>query len=272
MSEDERPPEPREIPHGAGPVVPDAPGAADPDEPELESVDAVLLDMGGVVLDLGEARGLPWGELERRGRVELLDLIRESGGAADEAALERSLFAPWRREYEARYRRGREAPWEPHVERLRRWTGAGAEPGALLEAWAGPYLRGLRTVSGAQEALGRLVAADLSLGLVSNVPLPGRFFRRVLEEQGVAAFFDSLCFSYDEGVRKPSPQLPRRALEALGTEPSRAILVGDRRSADVAAARAAGLRSVWVRSADGQGPEPDATIGSIVELPALLGL
>jgi putative hydrolase of the HAD superfamily len=269
MTDDDRP---REIPHGAGPPASDGPGAAGAVETELAAVEAVLLDMGGVILDLGEARGLPWGELDRRGRQALLKLVRETGGEADEATLERLLFAPWRREYARRYARGREAPWEPHVERLHRRTGAAASPEALLEAWAGPYLHGLRTVSGAREALGRLVAADLSLALVSNVPLPGRFFRQALEEQGVSAFFDSLCFSYDEGTRKPSPGLLHRALEALGTEAPRAVLVGDRRSTDVAAGRAAGLRTVWVRSLDEEGPEPEATIGSIVELPELLGL
>ncbi len=269
MSDDDRP---REIPHGAGPAAPDGSGAVDPGEAELVSVEAVLLDMGGVILGLGEARGLPWGELDRRGREALLSLIRETGGEADETTLERFLFAPWRREYARRYSRGREAPWEPHAERLRRRTGASSSPEALLEAWAGPYLGGLRAVSGAQEALGRLITADLSLAVVSNVPLPGRLYRRVLEEQGVSAFFDRLCFSYDEGTRKPSPGLLRRALEALEAEAPRAVLLGDRRSTDVAAGRAAGLRTVWVRSPDDQGPEPNATIGSIVELPELLGL
>ncbi len=266
MSDDGAPP-------GAAGAEPAAePVAFEPDEPELETVEAVLLDMGGVILDLGEARGLPWGELDRRGRLDLLELVRGTGGEADDPSLDRLLFEPWRREYAQRYRRGREASWGPHVARFRRRTGAAAEPRSFLEAWAGPYLKGLRTVSGAQEALGRLVSAGLSLALVSNVPLPGRLFRRVLEDQGVAAFFDSLCFSYDEGTRKPSPGLARRALERLGTDASRALVVGDRRSTDVAAARAAGLRAVWVRSRDELGPDPDATIGSVVELPELLGL
>lgn len=243
-------------------------------DPELDSrrVRAVLLDMGGVILDLGQARGLPWGELERRGREGLLSLLEETGGEAAEGDLDRLLFTPWRREHDRRYRRGREAPWQPHAARLGRGTGSSAPPDRLLAAWAGPYLDGLRAVSGAQEALARLVAGDLSLALVSNVPLPGRFFERVLEGQGLAAFFVSLHFSYDEGARKPGPVLVQRALEALDAAPEEAVLVGDRRSADVPAGRAAGLTTVWVRSPDDEGPEPDAVIGSAVELPALLGV
>lgn len=236
------------------------------------AVRAVLLDMGGVILDLGEARGLPWGELERRGREELLTLLEETGGEASDDDLDRLLFTPWSREYGRRYRRGREAPWQRHAARLARGTGSSAPPEKLLGAWAGPYLEGLRAVSGAQEALARLVAGDFTLALVSNVPLPGRFFERVLEGQGVAAFFTSLHFSYDEGARKPGPALVQRALEALDARPEEAVLVGDRRSTDVAAGRAAGVATVWVRSPDDEGPEPDAVIGSVVELPALLGV
>jgi len=235
---------------------------------------AVLLDMGGVVLDLGEARGLPWGELDRQGRKALLDRIEEAGGSADEADLDRWLFEPWRRGYARRTRTGREERWGAHLARLQRRAGCRTTRGSLLGAWAGPYLRGIRPVSGAQEALGRLVAADLRLGLVSNVPLPGSLFERVLVREGLAAFFGVLCFSYDRRARKPGPLLLQRALESLGVEPDEAVMVGDRRSTDVAAGRAAGLRTVWVTGSggDADGPEADATIGSLAELPELLGL
>jgi FMN phosphatase YigB (HAD superfamily) len=240
--------------------------------PSSGAIHAVLLDMGGVVLDLGEGGGLPWGELERRGREELLARIEESGGRASEADLDRLLFTPWRRVHDRRYALGREAAWQPHVERLGRRTGAEVPPERLLAAWAGPYLGSLRTLSGVEETLARLVAADLALALVSNVPLPGRYFAQVLEAQGVASFFGSLHFSYDAGTRKPAPGLVRAALEALGAEPESALLVGDRRSTDVAAARAAEIATVWVESGDEEGPEPDAIIGSLAELPALLGI
>lgn len=240
--------------------------------PSSGTLRAVLLDMGGVVLDLGDGGGLPWGELDRRGREELLALIGETGGKATEPDLDRLLFTPWWRGHARRYRRGREAPWRPHLERLRRVSGAEAPPDRLLAAWAGPYLRSLRPLSGVQETLARLVAADLLLALVSNVPLPGRYFERVLEEQGVASFFQSLHFSYDAGTRKPAPGLVEAALAGLKIERDAAVFVGDRRSTDMAAGRAAEIATVWVRSEDTDGPEADAEIGSLAELPGLLGV
>lgn len=236
------------------------------------AVRTVLVGMGGVVLDLGEGGGLPWGELERRGREELLAAVQEGGGQVSEEDLDRLLFVPWRRGYERRYRLGREAPWYPHLARLRRVAGAQVSAGRLLSAWAGPYLRSLRPTSGAEEALARLAAADLSLALVSNVPMPGGLFEGVLETHGLDVFFQSLHFSYDAGTRKPAPGLVWAALDALGAEADSALLVGDRRSTDVAAGRAAEVATVWIESSDVDGPEPDATIGSLAELPSLLGL
>ena len=239
--------------------------------PGRTTLRAVLVDMGGVVLDLGEGGGRPWGDLDRRGREELLELVHETGGRASEEDLERWLLRPWRRGYDRRYRLGREAPLQPHFERLGRLSGSSAPPERLLAAWAGPYLRGLRPMSGAEDALARL-AAELPLALVSNVPLPGRCFQEVLAEQGLAPHFRSLHFSYDAGGRKPGPQLVLAALASVEAPPEAAVLVGDRRSTDVAAGRAAGVATVWIRSADEAGPEPDADIGSLAELPALLGV
>lgn len=244
-------------------------GAALPDRSALQ---AVLLDMGGVILDLGEGGGRPWGELDARGRSELLELIRETGGRASGEDLQRCVFTPWLRVYERRYRLGREAPILPHFERLARVSGASAPPERLLGAWVGPYQRDLRTLSGVEDALARLAAAGLRLGLVSNVPLPGRFFEEVLAERALASCFRSLHFSYDDGTRKPGPRLVLSALKAVGAPPEAAVFVGDRRSTDVAAGRAAGTATVWVRTGDDHGPEPDAEIGSLAELPALLGL
>lgn len=244
--------------------------AARVERPGSGTVRVVLLDLGGVVLDMGEAAGRPWGELDRRGREALLALLAERGRGASEGDLDRLLFTPWKRGYDRRYRVGREAPWSPHLERLARATGADAPPDRLLEVWAEPYLSSLRPVTGAQEALARLRSANLALAAVSNVPLPGRFFGRVLDEQGLGAFFQNLQFSYDAGTRKPAPGLVRAALEALEAEPASAVLVGDRRSTDIAAARAAEIASVWIESADAEGPEPDATIRSLADLPALL--
>lgn len=79
---------------------------------------------------------------------------------------------------------------------------------------------------------------------------------------------------------KPSPAFYQLALEAAGTKPTRAVMVGDDLRSDVAGAKAVGLRAVLVRTGKGGGPpppeaeraEPDAIIDSLASLPDLLGI
>ena len=234
------------------------------------NVRAVLLDMGGVLLAMRNESGLPEGEADAAGRAALLALLRERGGHAEEGDLERLLFAPWRTEYRLRYERQREAEWGPHVERLIAATGARVSPDEVLAAWFRPYGEGLRPLAGAAEALRELRAHGLALGLVSNVALPGELYRRRLAAHDLAEPFATFRFSCDEGSRKPAPAMLLSALAALGATPAEAVMVGDRKKSDVAAGRAAGTRTVWLRSHHDDGPEPDATIGSLAELRAAL--
>jgi HAD superfamily hydrolase (TIGR01509 family) len=231
---------------------------------------AVLLDMGGVLLSLGPEGGLPESRFDWRGREALLRLLQERGGNSTLDDLERLLFAPWRFEYEQRYELGREARWEPHLKRLRRAARVRMRDRTMLAAWFRPYGDQLGALPGAVETLATLRDRGLRLALCSNVPLPGVLYRRLLVRHGLAEAIASFHFSYDEGTRKPSPALLRSALKALDLSPTQAVMVGDRRSSDVVAGRAAGMRTVWIRSADGGGPAADHTIRGIVELPALL--
>jgi HAD superfamily hydrolase (TIGR01509 family) len=227
---------------------------------------AVLLDMGGILLSLANARGLPDSRLDWRGREALLRAIRDAGGRATGALLDEVLFGPWRRDYDRRYEIGHEATWEPHLERLRRRAGAELADLDLLRTWFRPYGEHLTPVPGALDALQALSARRLPLAICSNVPLPGALYREILERHGLTVGIESYHYSYDERSRKPSPQMLRRALEAFGVPPEEAVMVGDRRSSDVAAGRAAGTATIWLRTEDGGGPAADLTIESMAEL------
>lgn len=237
----------------------------------MRALRAALLDMGGVLLDFSAADGLPAGRADFRGREALLSRLRDGGPARlSQDDLERLLYAPWRRDYARRYETGREADWHPHLARLRRFARRRFSDRTLLSTWFDPYGETVEALPGAVAAVGALGALGLDLALVSNVPLPGEHYRRVLARHGLVRPFAALCFSYDEGTRKPSPALLQRALAALGVRPEEAIMVGDRRSADVAAGRAAGVATVWLRSTDVAGPQPDLELGRLAELPAAL--
>jgi HAD superfamily hydrolase (TIGR01549 family) len=231
---------------------------------------AVLLDMGGVLLAMGNEAGLPQGAFDAAGRAALLALLAERGGRADDADLERLLFAPWRAEYSRRYELQREADWTPHLARLVAGTGARVTGDEILATWFGPYGAQLGEIAGAAAAVGELARRGYALGLVSNVALPGALYRERLAAFGMDAHFQARRFSSDAGSRKPAPAMLLSALAELGATPDEAVMVGDRRKSDVAAGRAAGTATVWIRSHHGEGPEPDATIDALAELPGVV--
>ena len=116
-------------------------------------LEAVLIDMGGVLLDMGNDQGLPLGRLDFRGREVMAQAIRAGGGRVEVDSLEEMVFSPWRRDYERRRAVGREARWEPHLKRLRQASGSKLRNLTLLAAWFAPYAETVVPVLGARTVL-----------------------------------------------------------------------------------------------------------------------
>jgi HAD superfamily hydrolase (TIGR01458 family) len=80
-----------------------------------------------------------------------------------------------------------------------------------------------------------------------------------------------------EVVGKPTRAYFEAALADLGASPAESIMVGDDVEADIGGAKAAGLRTLLVRTGKfreealaGADPQPDGVVGSIAEVPAFL--
>ncbi len=117
--------------------------------------------------------------------------------------------------------------------------------------------------------------ADPALALLSAW-LPGyrvESWRRALAASGLASFFDAVVVSGDVGAGKPDPRIFDSALSLAEARAEERVMVGDSVQRDVAGARQAGLRAVWLNRAGVASPpvaEPNATITFLRELPALL--
>jgi putative hydrolase of the HAD superfamily len=114
---------------------------------------------------------------------------------------------------------------------------------------------------------------QLRLGVVSNFT---GALERVCREAGLLPYLDVLVDSARVGVCKPDPEIFRLAVRRLQLPAASCVMVGDSFERDVAPARAAGLRAVWLR---GPAPRPcpdpampDAIVASLAELPPLLGI
>ena len=95
----------------------------------------------------------------------------------------------------------------------------------------------------------------------------------ILRDLNIAQYFSCAIGARPELARKPDPAMIHLALDAMGTPPARAVMVGDS-SADAGAAKAAGLPVVLAAFGYSTTPVaefgPDAIIASFAELPAVL--
>lgn len=219
---------------------------------------AVLLDAGGVLLDLDYAY------LRRLIEVRRLEV--------DLAALARAE-AEARREIEALVRAGErpDDPWREYFHVLLARVGVpGSEHLAIIDSlWEAHRRVGLWTVAidGSLAAVRELAAAGYRLAVVSNAE--GQV-ERDLDAAGYAGCFETVVDSHLVGVAKPDPAIFAIALERLALDARDAIYVGDLPAVDVEGARAAGLTAVLVDPHDVHGDVDVPRIARLGELPALL--
>ncbi len=103
----------------------------------------------------------------------------------------------------------------------------------------------IRAIEGAADALERLKASGVRIGLVCDTGFsPGRVVRRLLGRVGLLPLLEVTIFSEELGVPKPDPRAFGAALAGLGVPAQGAVHVGDLRRSDIAGARASDMGAV----------------------------
>lgn len=100
-----------------------------------------------------------------------------------------------------------------------------------------------RVPEGLGDAIDRIRERGVRVAIVSNSE--GRL-PELLERVGLTRHFETIVDSHHEGVRKPDPEIFRRALARLGVAAEDAIYLGDIPGVDVVGANAAGIRAVLI--------------------------
>jgi HAD superfamily hydrolase (TIGR01509 family) len=185
-----------------------------------ETVDVVLFDLGGVLVDLG---GMP--ELN----------IFAGGGASEDDLWRRWLECPWVRRFERglcdpdSFSRGMVDAWSMTV-----------GPEEFLEAFVA-WPRGL--LPGARELVLSIRPA-LRVGCLSNTN--SLHADRQWSEFGLAELFDDRFLSHEMGLVKPDRAAFDHVVNLLGCRAERVLFLDDNQI-NVEGARVAGLRSERAR-------------------------
>jgi putative hydrolase of the HAD superfamily len=127
-----------------------------------------------------------------------------------------------------------------------------------------------RLLPGARELITAL-SADYSVALLTNGAPDLQ--REKISATGLGSFFKAIAVSGEHGIGKPKPEIFQRLLSELGVSPEEAIMVGNSLERDIAGARNAGLRSIWIRvpgSEEHAEVAPDHTVTALSEIPAIL--
>ncbi len=110
------------------------------------------------------------------------------------------------------------------------------------------------------------------LGIISNFAIPECVYK-LLKTNGLNGLFDLVVISGEVNKRKPSPDIFKSALKVLGVSAEQAVFVGDTADADVAGAKAVGMKAVYLKRRVEEGLEavcPDLVIESLADLPSAL--
>jgi putative hydrolase of the HAD superfamily len=157
-------------------------------------------------------------------------------------------------------------------------AGTGFPDGAAAMTWLSAYEAAqpgyVRAFDDVEPLLDALDEAGVPYGAVSNNVHD--YQRAKLDHAGLARI-EVLVGIDAVGAAKPDPAIFREGLRLLGTSAGGTVYVGDNPHHDVVGAEGAGLRGIWLNRSGRELPEDlaarvRAQVGSLAELPALIGL
>ena len=225
---------------------------------DIGDVDAVLWDIGGVILDLDSVQRV------QREVVERLVTEYDSPYGVDEA------LAHWRETVGGYFAEREGTEFRPAREGYRRAVDQLLEPDPAAVPWQAVFHEardaGLEPNPDAVAAIERLADSPVHQGIVSDIDHAEG--RRILEGFDLRRWLDTYTSSEAVGRTKPDTAMFETALDRAGVSPEGAVMVGDRYEHDMAGAKRVGLYTVAYGAEDG--PAVDLRLSDLRRLPTLL--
>jgi putative hydrolase of the HAD superfamily len=95
-----------------------------------------------------------------------------------------------------------------------------------------------------------------------------------IDGSNLASLFETIIISGDHGFGKPDPRIFQLALKRLKVAAREAVMIGDSLNRDIAGARDAGLRTIWInrynRTLSDSHPIADLELTNLRDLPTIL--
>ena len=100
---------------------------------------------------------------------------------------------------------------------------------------------------GAEPLLKRLYSRKHPMALVTNGSVSQRLKIEAIE---ASRYFEAVLISGEVGIAKPDPRIFRQALSRLNAAPGRSVFIGDSLEQDIAGARNAGMKTVYIKKGE----------------------
>lgn len=200
----------------------------------METIENLILDFGGVLLDLDE-----------RATYEAF------------VALGLEKVPPELTAVNLDFQRGKVGR-EQYIVFLKRYLPPGTTTAQVEDAWCAM----LRQVPSARWHLLERLGKRYRLFLLSNTdPIHIDRLRRRMDLEAFEQLFERVYYSQDTGLRKPERALFERVLRENGLEAARTLFVDDTLE-NVEGARAAGLQGLWL---DLSRRRPDEVLAALAQ-------
>ncbi|ANU13092.1 2-haloalkanoic acid dehalogenase [Planococcus halocryophilus Or1] len=113
-----------------------------------------------------------------------------------------------------------------------------------------------------------LKSKNILLGMITNGY--GQFQMDNIKALGIENYFDVILVSEWEDIKKPDPEIFKRALRKLDVSSKHSIFVGDHPENDVKAAQDIGMKGIWKNDSQWANVDADFTVDDLKELPLLV--
>jgi len=228
---------------------------------------AVLFDLGGTLVYQDEPQKV------REARLRSLNLsLRGRGHKIELPRMRRVFDEVFKPVYSYCEQTDTEVPLEEPFRQFLAKLGIQADDPQLIQDALADFLRpeieSWKLYPDTIMLLSTLKDMDLRLGLVSNAS-DYTVITVIIDRLNIARFFDAVVTSAQLRLRKPKPEIFRKALESLRVTPTEVVMVGDTVKGDVGGAKNLGMKTILVKrekSEIEEGPDPDAVVKNLADV------